>query len=106
MPSGVPGHVERLVTLSAQEMSEWGIIGSRLTVEEVEQLIDGLPSLGLRHGESPVYDPVAARALAKDRITALCTREGHDASLTAITRMPDGSLTLCSQCSRRGWAHT
>ena len=66
---------------------------------EVEQLIDGLPSLGLRHGESPVYDPVAARALARARVAAGCT-EHDDAPLNSITRLPDGSLTLCGRCSR------
>lgn len=65
MPSGKPRAPDRPVTLSAQELAEWGIIGPHLTVAEVEMLIDGLPSLGLRRGTDPVFDPVAARELAR-----------------------------------------
>jgi hypothetical protein len=61
----------------------------------------GYPLLGLRHGVDPVFDPVAARVLARDRVAALCTE--HDAPLTAITRRLDGSLTLCATCARRDW---
>lgn len=95
------------LALTCGELSAWGVLtpAASLTPSEVSALIRDLPAVGRRRGSgAATYDPQAAREAARAAVAARCTRPEHDRQpLAAITRRPDGSLTLCTQCHRGGW---
>jgi hypothetical protein len=76
---------------------------AHLTRGEVAALIARLRPVGRRGSGAATYDPAAAREAARAAVAARCMRPEHDRQpLAAITRRPDGSLTLCTQCHRGG----